>query len=77
MGEAPSRREVLLAVALGSRRKHNERRLLPDRRTGSIDERFGSTFLTSGAPVLSGGRLGAVQWTGRKDRRFCRRRAAD
>ena len=39
MGESPSRQEVLLAVALGgSRRKHNERRLLPDRRTG-VDRR--------------------------------------
>jgi hypothetical protein len=33
-----SRLEVLLAVALGSRRKRAERRLLPDRRSG-VDRR--------------------------------------
>lgn len=34
MGGDASRREVLLAVALGARRKRKERRLLPDRRSG-------------------------------------------
>jgi hypothetical protein len=38
MGGDASRREVLLAVALGSRRKRNERRVFPDRRSG-IDRR--------------------------------------
>lgn len=38
MGEDASRREVLLAVALGSRRKRTEQRLLPDRRSG-VDRR--------------------------------------
>jgi hypothetical protein len=33
-----SRLEVLLAVALGSRRKRTERRMLPDRRSG-VDRR--------------------------------------
>jgi hypothetical protein len=49
----------------------------PTAAPGSIDERLGSMFLTSGVPVLSGGRLCGVQWTGRMDRRFCRRRAAN
>lgn len=38
MGEDRSRRELLLAVALGSRRKETERRVLPDRRSG-VDRR--------------------------------------
>jgi hypothetical protein len=38
MADDASRRDVLLAVALGSRRKRNERRLLPDRRSG-VDRR--------------------------------------
>jgi hypothetical protein len=37
-----SRREMFLAVALGSRRKRKERRLLPDRRSG-IDRRQGGS----------------------------------
>ena len=41
MGDNASRRDVLLAVALGSRRRKEERRLLPDRRSG-IDRRTGS-----------------------------------
>jgi hypothetical protein len=38
MGDDATRREVLLAVALGTRRKRKDRRGLPDRRSG-IDRR--------------------------------------
>jgi hypothetical protein len=38
MGGGNSARDVLLAVALGSRREARERRMLPDRRSG-IDRR--------------------------------------
>jgi hypothetical protein len=38
MGSDHSRRDLLLAVALGSRRQDKERRVLPDRRSG-IDRR--------------------------------------
>lgn len=38
MGADSSRRDVLLAVALGSRRRRKERRAIPDRRSG-IDRR--------------------------------------
>jgi hypothetical protein len=38
MGSDRSRRDTLLAVALGSRRQDKERRVLPDRRSG-IDRR--------------------------------------
>jgi hypothetical protein len=38
MGGDASRRDALLALALGSRRRKKERRLLPDRRSG-VDRR--------------------------------------
>jgi hypothetical protein len=38
MGGVNSARDVLLAIALGSRRRSQERRMLPDRRSG-IDRR--------------------------------------
>jgi hypothetical protein len=34
MGDGASRRDVILAVALGARRQKKERRVMPDRRSG-------------------------------------------
>jgi hypothetical protein len=46
MGDDASRKEVLLAIALGARRKKAERRLLPDRRSG-VDRRKRSVVVPS------------------------------
>lgn len=77
MGGDASRREVLLAVALGSRSKWRERRLLPDRRSG-VDRR--QVALT--APVERRWGLERRQLIRRgvdreEGARFCRKLAAD
>lgn len=46
MGSSSSRRDVLLAVALGSQGPTTEQRLLPDRRSG-IDRRRASVTVPS------------------------------